>query len=65
MRNKIIVRPLLWGLIVSIIGLAGWFLFVILSVITGGAFRVLANIFGRIMLFGLPAGIIWEIVRRI
>jgi len=44
---------------------AGWFFFVILSVITLGEFKMLANIFGKIMLFGLPAGIIWEIIKRI
>ena len=58
MSRKIIV----WGVAASLIGLAGWFLFVILSILTLGKFRDAANFFGYVGLLGFPVSVfIWAI----
>ena len=58
------MRPILWGLLVSVIGALGWVTFVIFSVLTLGEFRLLANISGYIMIAGLPIGLIGELLFR-
>lgn len=58
-------KIILWGLLVSLIGLFGWVVFVILSVLTLGKFRDAANIFGYIGLFSLPASVLIWLIRKI
>lgn len=58
-------RPLWWGLIGFGIGAVGWVIFVVASVVTLGAFRVWANIFGYLALAGILYAIGGEIVRLI
>lgn len=59
------MRPIFWGLIIFLIGLAGWFVSVIFSVVTLGKFRLLANLFGYIMVASLPVALMGELIRRI
>ena len=58
-------KPILIGLGISLIGLCGWFLLIILNVLTLGHFRSADNFFGMLMLWGLPAGVIVAIIRRL
>ncbi len=59
MKNKFL--PL--GILFFLVGGAGWFLFVILSALTLGAFRAVANISVLIALIGF-AMILFDILRR-
>ena len=54
MPKKIII----WGAAVSVAGILGWFLFVILSVLTFGKFRDAANFFGYVGLLGFPVSVV-------
>ena len=58
------IKWLIWGLILFIISGFGWFIFVILSVITLGKFRIAANIFGIISALSLPISIVLAIFDR-
>lgn len=57
------MRPIFWGLIVFLIGLAGWFVSVIFAVITLGKFKLLANLFGYLMVASLPLALAGELIR--
>ena len=57
------MRPIFWGIILFLIGLAGWFISVIFSVVTLGGFRSVGNFFGLLMLASLPVAIVLELVR--
>ncbi|OGY64734.1 MAG: hypothetical protein A3I24_02490 [Candidatus Harrisonbacteria bacterium RIFCSPLOWO2_02_FULL_41_13b] len=58
------MKILILGIIIFIIGAMGWVVAVVLSVITGGAFKILVNIFGWIMVLSLPVAIIWVIIKK-
>ena len=62
MANKKII---FWGAALLAIGILGWLLFVVLSVLTLGKFRDAANIFGYIGLLSLPASVVVWLIRRI
>ena len=57
-------RPIFWGAILSMVGLLGWWLFVILTVVSVGKFRDLSNFFGILMLSGLPFGLLIPIQKK-
>ncbi len=59
------MRPIYWGIIFFIVGLAGWFVSVIFAVITLGKFKLLANIFGAIFVASLPTALLWEFINWI
>jgi len=63
-KNTMRIKWLIWGLILFIISGFGWFIFVILSVITLGKFRIAANIFGIISALSLPISIVLAIFDR-
>jgi len=56
-------RPIVWGIISLLAFGALWFVSVILSVITGGAFRDLANFSGIAAALSLPIALILEVIR--
>lgn len=58
------IKWLISGSIVFIVSGLGWFVFVILSVITLGKFRVPANIFGIIFALSLPISIVLAIFEK-
>lgn len=58
-------RPIFWGIIIFLISGLGWFVFVILSVLTLGKLSWVANSFGVVAGISLPIAIIGEIVKRI
>lgn len=60
-----IKRPIFLGAILSVVGLLGWWLSVILTVVSVGKFRDLSNFFGILMLSGLPVGIFISLIKRI
>jgi len=55
-------RPIIWGVIFAIIGAVGWVFSVVLAVITLGATKVIANIFGYLFILSLPVAGIWELI---
>lgn len=57
--------PIFWGIIIFLISGLGWFVFVILSVITLGKLSWIANSFGVVAGISLPSAIICEIIRLI
>jgi hypothetical protein len=58
-------RPIFWGVLCLIIGIAGWFIFVMFSVVTLGHFSVQANFFAKIAYIGFPIFLIWELILKI
>ena len=58
------MKPVLWGTLAAVIGLVGWVVFVVLSVITGGAFRFMANLFGWVGLLSIPASLLFKFLLR-
>jgi len=60
-----IKRPIVWGLLISLIGLLGWWASVILSIVTLGKIQKLANFFGILMITGLPVAVVWELARYV
>lgn len=61
MVKKIII----WGGILSLIGLAGWVVAVILTVFTGGKFNIVANIFGYIGFLSFPISLALGLLAKI
>lgn len=59
------MRPLVWGSFGIAFGVLGWFVCVILSVLTLGAFRVAANIFGYFATASVFYAVIGELARRL
>jgi hypothetical protein len=57
------MRPIYWGIIFFVIGLAGWFVSVIFAVVTLGKFRLMANIFGYMFALSLPLALLGELIR--
>ena len=55
-------RPLFWGMVWFLLCGAGWFVSVIMSVITVGAFREMANLFGIAAVASVPVTIVLEII---
>ena len=64
-KSVMVHRPIFWGTICLLIGISGWFVSVILSVLTLGHFNVWANFFASIAYLGFPISIIWEIFLKI
>jgi len=58
-------RPIIWGIILSIIGAVGWVFSVVLAVVSLGVLKPLTYVFGIIFLASLPVAIVWEIIRKI
>jgi len=58
------LKWLIWGFVIMLISGAGWFVSVILSVVSLGQFRIAANIFGYIAAASLPISIVLAIVDR-
>jgi hypothetical protein len=59
------MRPIAWGLLISVIGGIGWLTAVVFVAFTlGHSFKIIANIFGIMMLGGIPAGVVGEFFRR-
>ncbi len=56
-------RPIFWGLIGFVVGLAGWLVAVILSVLTLGEFRLFAVVFGYLFIVSIPLGLLGEAIR--
>ena len=65
LKNVMAHRPIFWGMIIFLISGLGWFVFVILSVVTLGKLSWIANSFGVVASISLPTAIMWEIVKRI
>ncbi|MBI4992058.1 MAG: hypothetical protein HZB99_02465 [Candidatus Harrisonbacteria bacterium] len=59
------MRNLLFWTILTIIGAAGWVVFVVFAVITGGHFKLASNFFGIMMAVSLPIGLVIELARYI
>jgi hypothetical protein len=65
------LRPIVWGLIISVLGGFFWILFSVVFGITAGlsgrdigaGYQGLIYITGLSMIFGIPAGLIGEIIR--
>ncbi|MEK9180601.1 MAG: hypothetical protein AAB897_04285 [Patescibacteria group bacterium] len=57
------MRPILWGIILFLIGAVGWVFSVVLAVITLGTFKFLTYVFGVLLAASLPVTIIFELVR--
>ena len=55
---------LMWGLIIFLVSGLGWFVSVILSVVTLGKLRMAANIFGMISAASIPLAIVLAIFDR-
>lgn len=55
-------RPIFWGILCLVIGIAGWFIFVLFSVITLGHFSTQANFFAGVAYVGFPIFLILELV---
>lgn len=60
-----IKRPIVWGLLISLIGLLGLWTSIILSIVTLGKLQILGNFFGVLMVVGLPVAVVWELARYI
>jgi len=58
------MKPVLWGILAAVIGLVGWVVFIVLSVLTGGAFRFMANLFGWVGLLSIPASLVLKLILR-
>jgi hypothetical protein len=68
LKNLLIMRPVLWGLIASLIGLAGWIFFSIIytfAKMAGSEATLIAyfflSLFFMVMLFGLPVGAAFDL----
>ena len=61
MTKKIIF----WGGMISLIGLAGWVFSVILTVLTGGKFNAVANIFGYVGFLSFPISLVLGLIVKI
>ena len=59
------MRPIFWGLLVCVIGLIGWVISVVLTVVTLGSMRMLANIFGVLFIASVPVAAVFELIRWI
>ena len=57
------MRPIYLGVLFFIIGAVGWVFSVVLAVVTLGAFKILALIFGILFIASLPFALFWELVR--
>jgi hypothetical protein len=65
------LRPIVWGLILSVLGAFFWVLFSVVFGIVGGlsggdigaGYWALIYITGLAMIFGIPAGIVGEVAR--
>ncbi|MEK9186374.1 MAG: hypothetical protein AAB885_02180 [Patescibacteria group bacterium] len=57
------MRPIFLGIVFFIIGAIGWVLSVVLAVVTLGKLKILATIFGILLIISLPIGILGELVR--
>ena len=59
------MRPIFWGIILMLIGAIGWVISVVLAVVTFGATKILANIFGIMFAISLPIALVAELIRWI
>ena len=50
---------------ISLIGLAGWVFSVILTVLTGGKFNAVANIFGYVGFLSFPISLVLGLIVKI
>ena len=57
------MRPILWGIILAVIGAIGWVTSIVLTVVSLGAFKFLTYIFGILFIISLPVAGIIELVR--
>ena len=64
-RSVMAHRPIFWGILCLVVGIVGWFIFVIMSVLTLGHFSIQANFFAGIAYVGFPIFLIWELVSMI
>ena len=55
-------KPLFWGFAAFSIAVLGWFISIIVSVLTNGALKDAANIFGYVAIASLPVAGILELV---
>ncbi|OGF68829.1 hypothetical protein A3C73_01475 [Candidatus Giovannonibacteria bacterium RIFCSPHIGHO2_02_FULL_44_11] len=55
---------LIWGVVIFIISGLGWFVAVVLNVVTLGGLRFAANIFGYIAAASIPVSIVLAIIDR-
>ena len=58
------MRPIFWGIILTVIGAIGWVISVVLAVVTFGAAKILTYIFGVLFIAGLPIAVIWELILK-
>ena len=54
-------RPIIWGMIFSVVGAMGWAVSVVVAVASLGKLKFFANFFGIAMLASIPISILWEI----
>jgi len=57
------MRPILWGIILFLVGAVGWVFSAVLAVVTFGSFKVLANVFGILLVASLPVAAAFELIR--
>lgn len=56
------MRPIFWGIILSLIGSVLWVISIVFNVVSLGEFKWLSNILAYIFISGLPIAIIWELI---
>ncbi|MSU56296.1 MAG: hypothetical protein EXS51_03250 [Candidatus Taylorbacteria bacterium] len=56
------MKIFLWGLLVFVLGILGWVVSVVLAVVTGGQFKEVANLFGRLAFGSLFVTILVAVV---
>ena len=61
--RKINYGTYILGIILSIIGAIGWVVSVVLAIITLGATKTLAYIFGILFIASLPIAVVCELIR--
>lgn len=54
---------MLFWIILTMVGAAGWVTFVIFAVLTGGHFKLAVNFFSILMLISIPVGLLIEFLR--
>ena len=57
------MRPILWGIILFIVGAVGWVISVVFAVVTLGTLKLLTFVFGALFIFSLPVAVVLELTK--
>ena len=57
------MRPVLWGIIIFVLGIAGWVVSIVFNVLTLGRFRALSNFIFVVAFAAIPVAILLELIR--